>query len=1163
MSSRFPILTVLLLSVALPASASAQGISTLRQNEIVSGFRVEHLYRDSNRDVIAAKFRHVNRMVPVYLLQIETVPQVFMWVDTPISSGQGTAHALEHLVANKGTRGRYVKLLLEMRLSQSVEASFQDYNFYTMSTGAGLSSFLEQFHAWMDALYKADFSDSEAAMEFYHLGVSSSSSKKQKHLVEEGSVYDEMEAGEGTFDYYFALNKYALGESNPLSFNIGGVPDEMRQVAAKDIRSFYQQHYRLGPTTGFIFVISPKENVGNFLKHISEEFHRFPDLQQPQPVTNGPPAPKYPIQPSPDHSVKLFPFPSTGETDRAEVRFAWTAVRTDSRVRLKLLQLFFQALADGQKSILYKSLIDSHTRVADFGATSIEAKTFLSNSPKFPVQFVGLSGIPGNRINVEMVEKLRYQILTKIDQISHYPDHSPALAAFNQVVLDRARTSRRAQTVWIRSAPLFGTSYSTDWKEYLEYLEMDPSFVRSLSEDSTWDGVEKFLKSDTNIWRDLIREYHLLETPYATASVPSPQLLKQKEEEKERRLHVKSIELMREFGTTDEQEALSKFQSQETEKTKIIDQLNAQIRRPHFTENPPLTRDDQIKYQESRFAGVPIIATFFERAPTIDVGLSFDLHDVPRKYYKYLPILPRCLDSLGLKQGREITSYSDLLTKTDQVFYDFSVGYRASAPSRRADLTIRASAIAPEDLRAGLGLIQDMLLSTYLDPANLARMRDLVDERVWQDESFSKSPGWFMNPSYAFRYQDDPLFLAVNSQLTRAHWDGRVKWLLHPPVNSQELDQLDRFAKSTLVSAKGMSVPQFTEHLTQIGAAGLERELLDYWQHNISAFPDSERIDGLEQLTHEVEEDLKVGPAQAIEDLRTLEKMIFTRERLRVDLTLDKSLLPQIRGPLDEFIRSLPLRRPEKPSRSVVGSERPILSKAEKRSHVTGDYFPWFAAIADPATSTASLVFYADLPGYEQVDRDSLIKMLATKLLAGSGPDSFLTKIRENGLAYSSSINSDPSLKLMWYDADRASDLSSLLNNANSLASGISSERDPFMIDYALEQTFSAPRSLSSFSDRGRGLAEDIYDGNPPWKVRRFSEALLKLRRDPNLLSEMIAKATDSISPVLLDRRFTDRQRLARSIFFFVGPERTLDDVERQFQIPMLLRLYPSDFWLQ
>jgi hypothetical protein len=209
------------------------------------------------------------------------------------------------------------------------------------------------------------------------------------------------------------------------------------------------------------------------------------------------------------------------------------------------------------------------------------------------------------------------------------------------------------------------------------------------------------------------------------------------------------------------------------------------------------------------------------------------------------------------------------------------------------------------------------------------------------------------------------------------------------------------------------------------------------------------------------------------------------------------------------------------------------------------------------------LVFYADLPGYEQVDRDSLIKMLATKLLAGTGPDSFLTKGRENGLAYSSSINSDPSLKLMWYDADRTSDLSSLLNMANSLASGISSERDPFMIDYALEQTFSAPRSLSSFSDRGRGLAEDIYDGNPPWKVRRFSKALLKLRSDPNLLSEMIAKGTDSISPVLLDRRFTDRQRLARSVFFFIGPESMLDDVERQFQIPKVLRLYPSDFWLQ
>ncbi len=57
-----------------------------------------------------------------------------------------------------------------------------------------------------------------------------------------------------------------------------------------------------------------------------------------------------------------------------------------------------------------------------------------------------------------------------------------------------------------------------------------------------------------------------------------------------------------------------------------------------------------------RLDNVPVIATFVDRAPTIDLGLSFDLRRIPRRYYKYLPILPKCLDSLGLKTADKIIS---------------------------------------------------------------------------------------------------------------------------------------------------------------------------------------------------------------------------------------------------------------------------------------------------------------------------------------------------------------------------------------------------------------------------------------------------------------------------------------------------------------------------
>jgi hypothetical protein len=59
--------------------------------------------------------------------------------------------------------------------------------------------------------------------------------------------------------YYFELNRLAFGDRNPFAYNIAGVPDEMRNVAPGKIRGLYTKTYHLGPTTGFIFVVDPKE----------------------------------------------------------------------------------------------------------------------------------------------------------------------------------------------------------------------------------------------------------------------------------------------------------------------------------------------------------------------------------------------------------------------------------------------------------------------------------------------------------------------------------------------------------------------------------------------------------------------------------------------------------------------------------------------------------------------------------------------------------------------------------------------------------------------------------------------------------------------------------------------------------------------------------------
>ena len=1137
----------------------------LKRDQAVAGLRVANLYADSHGQIVGAKFWDVRSGAPIYLLQIETVPQVFMWVDTPPNSNKGVSHSLEHLLGGKGTKGRYASLLKEMRLSRSAVATTDDFNLFSFSSGTGLDGFFEQFHAWLDALYRPDFTDLEAEREFYHFGVSLDPATKKRTLVEKGSVYDEMQTGQGIYKYYFELNTRVFGKGNPFGFYNSGVPDEMRQVVPSDIRRFYREHYRLGPTTGFVFALNPKENVFSFLGRISQELNQFSDSGPRQQMQDAAIKPKYPIHPSPSTEIALFPFPSSSETDRGEVRFGWQPTKTESQADLRLLQLFFRALADGDKSLLYKSLIDSKTREFDSGATSVESLVFLGNSPYFPAEFVGFSGIAGKQLTVERIEQLRNRVTATIRQISQYPDNSQSLVAFNQLVASYAKAWHRSQSVWIKSAPRFGMNYETEWKEHLEYLEMDPSFTRSISDEPVWRSVEKRMESRKNIWVGLIRDFHLSEVPYATASVPSSQLLEEMDSARQKRVAAKVKQLMDRFHKDDEQQALARFEQEEAVKTKEIDKIAARVHRPRFTDDPPLTPDDDIRYSQFRLRDVPVTATFFDRAPTIDLGLSFDLRKIPQKYYKYLPILPKCLDSLGLKTADKIIPYADLQAQTQTEINDFSVRYDFSPVSHRADLRIQASAITPAEFRQALTLIQRMTTLNYLDLANVERLRDVVDKRRAEDDLFMNGENdyWFMNPAYAFRYQEDPLYLALSSFFTRAHWDGRLKWLLHKQVRPEEIASLGIFADKTLSASSGLPGKELSQELRRSNAKGLEGELLEYWERNIPAFPQNELLAGLRRLTLEVQEDLKTGPAKTIAELRELQRIVLNRRALNIDLTLDRANLEEIQPALATFLESIPdIAYPEQVTSDRASESAPLMAHARGRYKLDGTEFPWYVGLEDPRSTTANVLFFADFPGYSQLDRESLLQVLSGNLVSGSGPHTLYMKIEEDGLAYGSSISSDPSLRLVRYYAGRSPDIAALIELVNSIATTIPQLHDESLIDYALQRTFPIPRAMSTFTERGRGLARDLRDGNDPAKVRRFSQAILKLRAEPNLLSELTTAAMDSIAPVLIKKEFSQQQRKARSLFFFVGPERLLADAENRLPMPKLLRLYASDFWI-
>jgi len=188
---------------------------------------------------------------------------------------------------------------------------------------------------------------------------------------------------------------------------------------------------------------------------------------------------------------------------------------------------------------------------------------------------------------------------------------------------------------------------------------------------------------------------------------------------------------------------------------------------------------------------------------------------------------------------------------------------------------------------------------------------------------------------------------------------------------------------------------------------------------------------------------------------------------------------------------------------------------------------------------------------------------LAGQRFAGAGLESFYMRTWEIGLAYNNGLESDPRTQLLTYYADRSPDLVALMQFVNSIASQPVTSRDATRLDYVLSQTFSVPRSMLTFTDRGIALARDIRDGVSLDKMRRFSEAILALRRDPELPAKVSKAEFKSICPVLLEVQCQTEQQAAQSVFLFVGPESLLTGFEKRLGSPRLRRIWPSDFWLQ
>ena len=178
--------------VALAQGDREGALDKLTAGKTINGFRTATVYTNDAGQGIGGRFVHARTGFILDYLQIQSVPQGFVWVNSYPTSDMGEPHTQEHLLLGKGNVGRAVASLENMSLASSTAFTEQWRTSYHFHTAAGPEVFYQMFERKVDALLHPDYTDEEIRREVRNFGVTENPADKTLRLEEKGTVYNEM-----------------------------------------------------------------------------------------------------------------------------------------------------------------------------------------------------------------------------------------------------------------------------------------------------------------------------------------------------------------------------------------------------------------------------------------------------------------------------------------------------------------------------------------------------------------------------------------------------------------------------------------------------------------------------------------------------------------------------------------------------------------------------------------------------------------------------------------------------------------------------------------------------------------------------------------------------------------------------------------------------------
>jgi Zn-dependent M16 (insulinase) family peptidase len=1136
-------------------------LASLQFEQKIAGFEAKAVYRNALDKPMGGRFVHLKSGFTLDLIEIQSVPQGFLSVKTFPTSNMGEPHTQEHLLLGKGNVGRALAAKDAMSLVTSTAYTAQLETCYPFSTSAGLDVFFTTLERQLHAFLFPDYTDEEIRREVRNFGVKSAAGG-QLELEEKGTIYAEMVSATTQPGYraYRALGRLVFGPEHPMAFDSGGDPKYIREMKPHHIREFHQANYYLGNMQ--LIASLPKGPATNSLETTLQRFDKLLSrLQGEKPRVSGRrladlPAPRG----AAPGTIQIVSFPSKNPQQPAPASFAWPVQKELSPLDSALAEVFAEAVGGDPSTNFYKLFIDSKTRRLDTGARTVSMGIDNEAYAQFSVYIPDLAAPNANETRLQEIRQI---IQEELARIAAWPDSSPELDDFHRRMEANLTRTKRSLDKLTSSPPRFGArSTGSLWPNLIRELEQQPGFSKSVVQKELIAEVEALLKSRQNIWRDKLAAWKLLSvSPYAVAAKADPDLITQEESEYKQRLNAEAQRLQEQYGVADAQEAIRRYARDYDQASADLDRAAASTPAEKFLDNPPLGLDEQLDASVEKLAGqIPLVTGKFEGMNSATVGLALNVREWQGRQLVYAAILPALLTGSGVTKDGARLSYEESMQRMRREILSLNASYSTNVVTGRAELVLSAAGNNLAETRAALSWLRAALFAPRWDSENLPRLRDQVDQTLstLRTTMQRSEETWVNDPASAWTYQADSLYLSVSSFLTRLHHLLRLRWLL--------IDPADDAAKSAVLGFLAQAAklePLSVESLNTAAEAAnhpLAREAAKDLAFLLPDLPAASRAADWKALLSQIEKDFLTPASEALAELNAARTLILKKSNARLFLTASPESAAALRPDLEQLAASLD-DRPR--AASAPRAARTIAARVMSRQQLNQE--PAFVALPAPNMQGGVFLHSAPFVKLRDLDQESALRFLASKLYAGGGPHGVFMKTWGAGLAYSNGLRSAAGEGRIAYYAERTPELPQTLRFV--IGELQKAPRDLPLAEYALAQVFNQTRADSNFESRTAALAEDLTDGNTPEVIRAFRQSILKLRRLPDLDQELHTRMHDAYSLVLPGYR-KGAPAPAGGTFLVIGPEKQLAAWQSYLAAAIepaanLVPLAPRDFWLE